>query len=356
MSERRRRKRISQEDRERLVRAFQEEDQDYVMVADALGVNRSTARSIISRYIREKRVDERPRGGRNNVKFDNEMNQCLEAIINDNCTLTLEAINAKLRERLPEKPTVHVRTVAKHLDGMLYTLKLLRPLPADRNRADVIQRRHEYANWFLEEANLHHPMFVDECGFNIWTARNHGRSERGDRAYRQVCGQKGRNVTICLAISPVFGLVHHVIQQGGMTKELFNEFLARTSQHLDANGRHYFIFDGAPAHRAADAPTENTQVMILPPCSPFLNPVEQAISCLKAHIKVDIARPHVQNQMDDSNAARNAQVPLGEYRKQLLFAAAERSMASITVEKCAAWFRHMQAYLPRCLAREIIQG
>ena len=39
------------------------------------------------------------------------------------------------------------------------------------------ERRHKY-----EEANLHHTVFIDECGYNIWTARS-----REDRAYRQVC-------------------------------------------------------------------------------------------------------------------------------------------------------------------------
>ena len=223
MAERCRRQRISQEDTERLVRAFEELDQDYLTVADTLGVNRSTARGIIARYIRENRTTERPRGGRNNVKVNDEMKQCLEAIVNENCTLTLEAINTKLEDRLPEMATVNVRTIAKHLDGMLYTLKLSRQLPAERNRPEVIQRRQAYAQWFLEEANLNHTIFIDECGFNIWTARNYGRSERGDIAYRQVCGH--RNITICLAISPVFGLVHHIIQMGGMNGESFNNFL-----------------------------------------------------------------------------------------------------------------------------------
>ena len=206
-----RRRRIAQEDRERIVRAFEEPEQDYLVVADTLGVNRSTARGIVARFIRENRVDERSRGGRNNVKVNEEMRQCLEAILEENPMLTLEAINRKLREELPDRPHVHVRTVAKHLDGMLYTLKLAHTVPADRNRADVIQRRNEYAHWFLEEANLNHTVFIDECGFNIWTSRSQGRSRQGDRAYRQVCGQKGRNITICLAISPVFGLIYHKI-------------------------------------------------------------------------------------------------------------------------------------------------
>ena len=167
-----RRRRIAQEDRERIVRAFEEPEQDYLVVADTLGVNRSTARGIVARFIRENRVDERPRGVRNNVKVNEEMRQCLEAILEENPMLTLEAINRKLREEPPDRPHVHVRTVAKHLDGMLYTLKLAHTIPADRNRADVIQRRNEYAHWFLEEANLNHTVFIDECGFNIWTSRS----------------------------------------------------------------------------------------------------------------------------------------------------------------------------------------
>ena len=50
MAERRRR-RIAQEDRERLVRAFEEPDQDYLVVSDdTLGVNRSTARGTVTRF------------------------------------------------------------------------------------------------------------------------------------------------------------------------------------------------------------------------------------------------------------------------------------------------------------------
>ena len=96
-----RRCRIAQEDRERIVRAFEEPEQDYLVVADTLGVNRSTARGIVARFIRENRVDERPRGGRNNVKVNEEMRQCLEAILKENPMLTLEAINRKLREGTP---------------------------------------------------------------------------------------------------------------------------------------------------------------------------------------------------------------------------------------------------------------
>ena len=110
-----------------------------------------------------------------------------------------------------------------------------------------------------------------------------------------------------LGISPVIGVIHHVIQMGGMTSELFTEFLNNTAQQLNDEETHYLIYDGAPAHRGATVPTDDIHVKMLPPYSPFLNPVEQAISCLKANIKADISRPHIQLRMNDRQAARNAQ-------------------------------------------------
>ena len=129
-----RRNRISQEHRQRIVQAFENEDEDYLLVADTLGVNRSTARGIVARFIREGRIHELPRGGRNNIRVDEEMRDCIEKIINDNCVLTLVQINRELRRRLPQKPEIHESTVARTLNGMLFTLKLVRVVPNERNR------------------------------------------------------------------------------------------------------------------------------------------------------------------------------------------------------------------------------
>ena len=96
------------------------------------GVNRSTARSIVLRYLREGRIAERPRGGANHVRVDDEMRNCLNDILNENCLLTLAQINQELRQRLPRKPTIHDRTLARTLEGMLYRVKLARPLPVER--------------------------------------------------------------------------------------------------------------------------------------------------------------------------------------------------------------------------------
>ena len=110
-----RRNRIPIGHRERIVRAFEDEAEDYLLVADTLGENRSTARGIVAPYITEGSIRERPRGGRNNVLVDDEMRQCLEDIINENCVLTLSQINGELRRRLPAKLLIYDRTVARNL-------------------------------------------------------------------------------------------------------------------------------------------------------------------------------------------------------------------------------------------------
>ena len=97
------RNRVPNKHRERLVRTFEDEHEDYLLVADTLGVNRSTAKGIIAKYVREGRIRERARGGRNNVKVDEEMKECLCVVISENCLLTLREINQELRRRLQVK-------------------------------------------------------------------------------------------------------------------------------------------------------------------------------------------------------------------------------------------------------------
>ena len=137
----------------------------------------------------------------------------------------------------------------------------------------------------MRHAVVNHSIFVDECGYNIWTARSHGRARLGERAHQQICGQRGRNVTVALAISPTNGLVFHSAFLGGMTGQRFNDFLTQARLNLDPNEHVIFIYDGAPAHNNPVVPGPNSVLKKLPPYSPFLNIVEQAISAFKSSHK-----------------------------------------------------------------------
>ena len=112
-------------------------------------------------------------------------------ILSENPTVTLKDLNAILRTRMPEKPRVPMRTLANALDGLAYTVKLSRDVPADRNRPDVKDDRYEYARWLTNSDIVNtKKVYVDEFGVNIHTKRNEGRSVRGTRAYQTVSGAK----------------------------------------------------------------------------------------------------------------------------------------------------------------------
>lgn len=73
-----RRNRISQGNGERLIRPFDEPKQDSMVFAKTLGINHSTARGIVTRYLQEGRVNQRPRGGQIHVKINDEMRPCIK--------------------------------------------------------------------------------------------------------------------------------------------------------------------------------------------------------------------------------------------------------------------------------------
>ena len=99
---------VSVEDKRRLVRAYRNAE-DYQLLADQLGINRSTARSIVSIAMRQpdpENITNRARGGAMRVKVDDEMRRTVEEILGENAAITLKNMNEELRRRLPNKPHI----------------------------------------------------------------------------------------------------------------------------------------------------------------------------------------------------------------------------------------------------------
>ena len=165
-------------------------------------------------------------------------------------------------------------------------------------------------------------------------------------------------MTVALAISPTSGLlvVFHSAILGGMNGRRFDDFLTQTRLNLDPDEHVIFIYDGAPAHRNPAIPGPNSELRKLPPYSPYLNIVEQAVSALEAAIKADISRPEIQVQMNDRAEVRSQGLALGNYGTQLSLQALQRNIGIITVAKCGQWFRFMQTYLARCINNKAIEG
>ena len=194
-------------------------------------------------------------------------------------------------------------------------------------------------------------IFCDEMGCNVWTARSQGRSRRGDRSVIQVAGQRGQNLTACIAISSRLGFIHCKFIRGGMTKELFSDFCSEVSVLVAEN--FILICDNATSHKNPSS-MDNGEVRFLPPYSPFLNPTERAISCLKASLKRKITEPDIQRQFANREAARRNNIPLQEHRLRILQEKIEESTIEITEEKCRQWNHASIQYLSRCIRLEDI--
>ena len=63
---------------------------------------------------------------------DDEVRQCLQVIIKEKCVLTQSQINGELKRGLAAKRLIHDRTVGRNLERMLFRVKLVRPVLADR--------------------------------------------------------------------------------------------------------------------------------------------------------------------------------------------------------------------------------
>lgn len=351
---------ISDEKYELVVSAIERGD-SIANIARWLNVKSKTVTSIRRRYELTGRRDRILRGGDRVPKLGVEHMQLLLASLDENPLLTLKEMRRSLQDRF-DGLDLSEATVSRALDKQLITLKCLSrdaDVPVARNTPENRARRQEFAEWLIGLAPECHLIYVDETGFNIWTRRSRGRSQRGQRVRRMLHTQRGVQVNVLQAIAPDLGLAHHKIVCQTLTANLFQAFveelLQAVSNRDDVNNADQFciIMDGARFHNGVRIPEQfaaNWRVVVLPPYSPFLNPVESAHSCLKAAIKRQLSQPQVQLELDNPAP----ETTLREWRILVLHRIAEEATADVTAVKCGGWFRHMLRYLPRCVAGEAI--
>ena len=117
--------RISITDRQRLISAFEREE-DWVLLARQLGVKRQTAQSIVSTFSDSGRVEALPRGNNREKVLQGEILEDLLSWVSEHPTATLSQMRDYLDSMYPEAQIPHTTTISRCLDGQLVTLKLLR--------------------------------------------------------------------------------------------------------------------------------------------------------------------------------------------------------------------------------------
>ena len=139
----------SDRDRSRIIDAY-ENGEDFVSLALSLDIKRTTAYEIIRTKQRTGQTNAvRGKGGRSSV-IDNETIDLIVLLIEENPLITLRSMVAEVREVWPEKTHFSTTTVARVLEGELYSVKMTRDIPAARNSDEVKEARHQYAEWLTE--------------------------------------------------------------------------------------------------------------------------------------------------------------------------------------------------------------
>lgn len=339
-------KNISNQDRCRLINAYCKQE-DYFQVAQLLGINVKSAYSIIRKYISTNVTSKSKRGGNRACIFNPEMATFLETLLNDNPTITLDAMKTKLLNQFPGI-NISVSTIARKLDGMFYTLKKVTDLNENRLAPELIEKRFVYANWFLNEGINYQVHFIDEFGCNVWLKRSYGRSKKGLDAVRVVAGQRGTNVSACASISPQNGLLHYKVIHGSFNQQLFSEFVNELSAIIGQETIAYFIMDNAKCHGNVNLAYANHHIMYLPPYTPEFNPIEMAFSCIKQNIKKILA----ERQVEFLRQASAQQVNVSVVRRQKLEEIVNNSMAEATIQKVDSWCRHTYRFLALAINRQ----
>ena len=136
----------------------------------------------------------------------------------------------------------------------------------------------------LDPAKL---VFIDETGTSTKMARLRGRAKRGRRVIGRVPWGHWKNVT-CVAGLRQDGIAAPFVIDCAMNGAIFVEYV-RQCLVPELQPGDIVIIDNLSAHKLDEVREQieaaGAELRYLPPYSPDLNPIEQAFSKLKAHLR-----------------------------------------------------------------------
>lgn len=338
---------ISDRERESVITAYHDLNQDVATISQITQLKPSTVRSILRSFDQRGHGRRLPRGGNHRATIPQAAKDLIIREIEANSQVKLRTIQDKLttqRDQLQLANIPSLASIQRIIEKHDITSKLVSYVPIVRNTPDVIEKRKEYASWAIRELLVDStPVFIDEFGCNISMRRRKGRSKRGSPAVVRVDGLRNRNLSVCVAMSPVCGILlcYTRIQAfDGETFAVFLKSLASKLRQERPGHRFVFILDNAKFHSCAEVkaliPVLGFPVRYLPPYSPFLNPIEECFSKWKGLITQDLS----------SNVPDAPENTEAKYFR--LTTAAEKAMNNIRQEDCFNWNIHSKSFWHDC--------
>jgi transposase len=162
--------------------------------------------------------------------------------------------------------------------------------------------------------------------------------ERGTPAISEAKGGQGSNISLMMAISPVYGVLHYKLNLGSNNSDTYSRFLLELLQKDVCKLKQFtLVHDNAKFHLTdivKDVVYEHGfrvqhKIVELPPYSPQLNPIELVFAKLT----------HFTNRERSVNDTT-----------ETLMETIQRGIKTITEKDCDGYYRHVTRYYIHCAA------
>jgi transposase len=132
----------------------------------------------------------------------------------------------------------------------------------------------------------------DEMGTNTSLSPVYGWSKKGERAHCSVPRNRGKNTTVLASMS-VEGMGSSLAVEGATTARVFETYVERVLAPTLREGQ-VVVMDNLSAHKGESIreliEARGCELLYLPSYSPDLNPIEEAFSKIKGHLRKAEAR------------------------------------------------------------------
>jgi hypothetical protein len=280
-------------------------------IAQVLGKNKNTMRSVLhrmelKRFKGEDPLAEVPRGGQNpkcrkpKLLSDDQLLWAARKLTLNNC-LKYRQLAEEAKAQFPALASLDGIRLAKNLHRRLHNQLGFRvsdfvAVPVARNLDRVIAARKEYCKKMSSTlAEMYESaIFIDETPFNLNLHHAKGLSQKGCRPLLPVVDMpKVPSMTIIAAVDKR-SLLYHESYIGGVNGATYGEFLKNLFKKLKSLGRlssgnrQLIIHDNCPIHKSRrfvvpvlEQWNDFLFVEQLPPYSPFLDPCEEVFAIWK---------------------------------------------------------------------------
>lgn len=254
-----------------------------IETAEKFGCSGSWVRRLIQRHEQTGSLEPMPSRQPDNRKLDEQDLKFLAQLIAKKPDMTLR----ELADELEKSGTkVSVPTVWRATQKLGLVLKKKSLHASEQDRPDVKEARDHWFEQFAD-VKLDQFVFIDEFGATTNMTRTRGRGPRGQRVACKTPHGHWKILSTIAAMT-VKGMMACGCFDGATDTETFVTFVAESLVPQLKPGQ-VVVLDNLAAHKSprVDALVEaaGARVLRLPPYSPDFNPIEMAISKMKALLR-----------------------------------------------------------------------